>query len=183
MNGRPLRVRGAIRRRLAIGLGLGAGLAFAGGLALRPALAPPAPETAAGAALIPFNHELHAGKHRIDCLFCHGQAAHAATANLPALRDCYVCHWSIASDEPAILELERQLTLGLPTRWPSAVRLPAHVRFRHEPHVSDGVACSACHGEVAEMADVQPVRPLSMGFCVDCHRTEGATRDCMACHQ
>jgi hypothetical protein len=170
----------------AAAIAVGLGVALAAVLTLRSELAPARASSASAdssVAAVPFNHELHAGKYQIDCLFCHGQAAHAASANLPAARDCYVCHWSIAADQPAILELERQLSLGLSMRWPAAVRLPSHVRFRHDPHVRAGMACARCHGEVAEMADARPVQPLTMGFCVDCHRTEGATRDCMACHQ
>jgi hypothetical protein len=161
-------------------------LVLAGGLALRSHLAPAQADLARADSVVtrvPFNHELHAGKHAIDCLFCHGQAAHAATANLPSARDCYVCHWSIAADRPAILELERQVSQGVALHWPAQVRLPGHVRFRHDPHVRAGIDCARCHGQVAEMAEVRPVLPLTMGFCVDCHRTEGATRDCMACHQ
>ena len=142
---------------------------------------PPAePATPAG---IPFSHAQHAGTHRLDCLLCHGQAATEAEANIPSARDCYVCHWSIAADRPAILELERQVSQRVALHWPAQVRLPAHVRFRHDPHVRAGIDCARCHGQVAEMAEVRPVQPLTMGFCVDCHRTEGATHDCMACHQ
>ena len=138
--------------------------------------------TGEGAA-IPFSHVLHAGKHAIDCRFCHGQAAHGAEANLPSARDCYVCHWTIAADKPAILELERRVKTGTPITWPASVRLPQHVQFQHAPHVRHGVACAACHGNLQVRENAQPSRALSMGFCVDCHRTEGATHDCMACHQ
>jgi hypothetical protein len=135
------------------------------------------------AADIPFSHVLHAGKHGIDCLFCHGQAAHGADANLPAARDCYVCHWTIAADKPAILELERRVKTETPILWPASVRLPEHVQFPHEPHLRRGVACAACHGNMGRRENAQPSRPLTMGFCVDCHRTQEATHDCMACHQ
>ena len=134
------------------------------------------------AADIPFSHVLHAGRHKIDCLFCHGQAAHGADANLPAARDCYVCHWTIAADKPAILELERRLKTETPILWPASVRLPEHVQFPHEPHLRRGVACAACHGNMGRRENAQPSRPLTMGFCVDCHRTQEATHDCMACH-
>jgi cytochrome c7-like protein len=136
-----------------------------------------------GAADIPFSHVLHAGKYGIDCLFCHGQAAHGADANLPAARDCYVCHWTIAADKPAILELERRVKTETPILWPASVRLPEHVQFPHEPHLRRGVTCAACHGNMGRRENAQPSRPLTMGFCVDCHRTQEATHDCMACHQ
>jgi hypothetical protein len=135
------------------------------------------------AADIPFSHVLHAGKYGIDCLFCHGQAAHGADANLPAARDCYVCHWTIAADKPAILELERRVQSEVPILWPASVRLPEHVQFPHEPHLRRGVTCAACHGNMGRRENAQPSRPLTMGFCVDCHRTQEATHDCMACHQ
>ena len=134
-------------------------------------------------AVIPFSHVLHAGKHQIDCRFCHGQAARGAEANLPSARDCYVCHWTIAAEKGAILELERRVHAKTPILWPAAVRLPGHVQFQHEPHVRAGVDCASCHGDLRSRDDAQPRRALTMGFCVECHRTEGATDDCMACHQ
>lgn len=184
----------------AIGIGLGPGRAARSPLALPLAVTAADDSVAAAAAdsepaggavsepsgpppEIPFSHVLHAGKHGIDCLFCHGQAAHGAEANIPSARDCYVCHWAIASDKPAILELERRVHAGTPVLWPASVRLPQHVQFQHEPHIRQGVECAACHGNLGRRENAQPSRTLTMGFCVECHRTEGATHDCMACHQ
>jgi hypothetical protein len=63
------------------------------------------------------------------------------------------------------------------------VRLPAHVQFPHAPHARQGIDCAACHGDVAAMeGEVKLAKPLNMAFCVDCHRAQGATDDCMACH-
>lgn len=133
---------------------------------------------------IPFSHAQHAGTHRLDCLLCHGQAATEAEANIPAARDCYVCHWSIAAEKPSILALEKHVQDGTPIAWPAAVRLPAHVQFPHAPHARQGVDCAACHGDVVTMeGEVRLEKPLTMDFCVDCHRAQGATDDCMACHR
>lgn len=131
---------------------------------------------------IAFSHRLHAGDNRIACLFCHGNAARAAAPNLPAARDCYVCHWAIGEGKPEIAKLERYVEDGKPIHWRKVVRLPEHVQFNHAAHVRRGIDCAACHGRVEAMDQTVEVRRLTMGFCIDCHWQNRATDDCVACH-
>lgn len=58
-----------------------------------------------------------------------------------------------------------------PIEWVKIHNLPDHVYFNHSQHVSVGkLECQTCHGPVEEMAVVQQYSPLSMGWCVNCHR-------------
>jgi len=139
------------------------------------ALALPAPPA--------FSHAEHATRAGLDCLFCHGHAARGARANIPSARDCFVCHWAVGEGRPEVAKIAAAIDSGYAIRWPSVVRLPAHVQFDHATHIRRGVECAACHGDVARMERLVPARSLDMDFCVDCHRRENATRDCMACHR
>jgi hypothetical protein len=132
---------------------------------------------------IAFSHAQHAGKAGLQCLFCHGNAARGAEANIPSARDCFVCHWAVGEGNADVAKVVAAVDSGWAIRWPAVVRLPEHVQFDHAAHVRRGVDCAACHGDVAHMDDLVAPRPLGMDFCVACHRREDATRDCVACHR
>lgn len=70
-------------------------------------------------------------------------------------------------------------TYNKPIEWVRIHNLPDHVYFNHSQHVTVGkVKCETCHGEVSEMDVVKQHSPLSMGWCVNCHRqTEIQFRD------
>jgi hypothetical protein len=58
-----------------------------------------------------------------------------------------------------------------PLKWNKVHNLPDHVFFSHQQHVVVGqVDCSVCHGDVKKMGTVEQQRPLTMGWCVNCHR-------------
>ena len=58
-----------------------------------------------------------------------------------------------------------------PIEWARIHGLPDHVYFNHAQHVSIGkVECQTCHGAVEKMEVVKQYSPLSMGWCVNCHR-------------
>jgi hypothetical protein len=176
-------------------------LALAGGLALAAAggwLAlfedplPPAP-----AQPIPFSHRVHAGELRIGCIACHVYATRGPVAGIPSMARCRGCHRFVKEDpeRPAIDAQLKQLTARLrdqaPIAWNRVHRVPDHVRFIHERHVRSGVACATCHGAVEEMDVVRQVAPLSMGWCVACHRQKQADHpgelarltECITCHK
>jgi hypothetical protein len=79
-----------------------------------------------------------------------------------------------------------------PIAWTKVHNLPDFVYFDHRPHVAAGVACQQCHGPVETMERVRQVQPLTMGWCVNCHRTANQTGiagrsvnasvDCARCH-
>ena len=106
-----------------------------------------------------------------------------------ATKDCYQPFLELLSRYPQI-----RMSLhfsGVLIEWIRVHRLPDHVRFTHQRHVLSGVACRECHGAVEEMQAVRQVSPLSMGWCLECHRREQAKRpvelarltDCTTCHK
>ncbi len=132
---------------------------------------------------IPFDHTIHAGKAGIACEFCHRGVETQAAATIPSVQQCMFCHGVIATDRPGVQLLRAAWETDTPIEWRRVHRLPDHVRFVHEPHISAGVACETCHGQVAEMTEVRQVRSLNMGDCMNCHRESGGSLDCATCHK
>ena len=142
---------------------------------------------------IPFHHSLHAGALGIDCRYCHSSAERAAFAGMPSASTCMTCHAEIWPGAGVLEPLRTSLALNQPIVWRSVHRLPDHVYFHHGIHVSKGVGCATCHGNVETMTETVKTETLSMGWCLDCHRhpagkaSHGSGRDgltdCSACHR
>jgi len=146
---------------------------------------------------IAFSHKHHAGTFQIDCNYCHSGTDRSQAAGVPSVQLCMGCHSQFS---PAYDELEGIKTLKSrwesqePIAWELIHRVPEHVQFRHNRHIQAGVACQKCHGPVEEMdklymtADTVwwpwglPSKKLEMGWCIQCHRAEGASQDCTTCH-
>ena len=131
---------------------------------------------------IPYSHALHAGELGIDCRYCHTTVEVAAQAAVPPTRTCINCHsaeYGIrrTSEKLAILQTayygSADLPAGLPIPWIKVHDLPDYVYFNHSAHVTRGVGCVECHGRVDRMAVVYQAKPLSMGWCLECHRDPG----------
>ncbi len=67
--------------------------------------------------------------------------------------------------------------------WVRVNRVPDFVYFTHETHIANNVDCSSCHGNVATMDRITQPQPLTMGWCINCHRSRGAPTDCWTCHK
>jgi mono/diheme cytochrome c family protein len=181
---------------------------------------------------IKFSHALHAGKHKIDCQYCHDGARRSKHGSIPAVNTCINCHaavrkgpetgtseiikiYAAAGFDPSApshetyyfadsVSPEKRLEsfqnwlettyakdmdkpetqkmiasqmatakayLGKPIEWIRIHNLPDHAYFNHSQHVvAGGVACQTCHGEVEKMEVVKQHSPLSMGWCINCHR-------------
>jgi hypothetical protein len=131
-----------------------------------------------------FNHQIHAGKYEISCQACHVYADTSNIAGIPTGEKCMGCHKFISRDQPDIKALAEAVEAQRPIAWNRVHRLPDHVVFNHGAHVRAGVTCATCHGAVAQMAVVRQVAPLTMGWCVQCHRDHHAPVDnCMVCHK
>lgn len=152
-------------------------LALLGGLAAWRSVPPLAP-----AQPIAFPHTVHAGQLGLPCLFCHANADKSPSATVPPLATCMTCHQTIALDRPEVQKLRGYVQRGEPVVWERVHAVPSFVHFTHKRHVKAGVDCAVCHGGVATMARVTRVRPLTMGWCIACHRTRGAPTDCTTCH-
>lgn len=119
---------------------------------------------------VPFSHALHAGKLQMDCRYCHTSVENAAFAAVPATQTCMNCHASIRPDSPLLAPVRKSWQSGNPVEWVKVHDLAQYAHFNHSAHVSHGVSCVSCHGRVDQMEVVRQTQPLSMAWCLDCHR-------------
>lgn len=119
---------------------------------------------------VPFSHKLHAGDLGMDCRYCHTTVEKAAFAAIPPTQTCMNCHSKIRAESPKLVTVRESYATGLPVPWVKVHDLPDYAYFNHSAHVSRGVGCVECHGRVDKMEVVQQFAPLSMGWCLDCHR-------------
>jgi hypothetical protein len=119
---------------------------------------------------VPYSHALHAGELGIDCRYCHNTVDTAAGAAIPPTQTCMNCHAKIRSQSAKLIPVQESYATGLPIRWIKVHDLPDYAYFNHSAHVSRGVGCVSCHGRVDKMEVVYQAEPLSMGWCLDCHR-------------
>jgi len=129
-----------------------------------------------------FSHRAHILADKLDCEYCHSTARRSARAGVPALERCMGCHRFVATAHPDVVTLTRYWNRREPIAWVQVNVLPRFVHFTHEAHVRAGVACQQCHGRVEDMDRVAPAHELTMGWCLDCHRSRQAPVDCLTCH-
>ena len=156
-----------------------------------------------------FNHVIHAGSFGIACQYCHADARRGVFAGVPSVERCMGCHKIIgAQDNPEIKKIHDYWNRREPIPWVRVFKVPEFTYFPHKPHIGAGVECQTCHGPIERMPrvgadDLHPkitndlvnlVRPrpvqrrFTMGWCIDCHRRENATKktqaplDCVTCH-
>ncbi len=133
---------------------------------------------------IPFSHEQHVGQLKIQCQYCHSQVERSKSANIPSLATCMNCHQQVATDKEPIKKLRDAFSEGKSIEWARVHMLPDHVHFNHGAHVTKGVSCQTCHGEIEKMPKVYQFSDLSMGWCINCHRQpeNKAPLNCTTCH-
>lgn len=119
---------------------------------------------------IPFSHDIHVQQVGMDCRYCHSFVDVAAHSNIPTTQVCMNCHQQIQKDNPQLHALRDSWQTGKPIPWVQIHKTPDYVYFNHSAHVNRGVSCVSCHGKVNEMAVVHHEKPLSMDWCLDCHR-------------
>ncbi len=129
---------------------------------------------------IPFSHKLHAGDNKIQCLYCHSNADKSRHATIPSLNVCLNCHTVVKTDSPYIQQIQKAFAEGKPIEWIRVHELPDHAYFTHKRHVAAGVSCEVCHGEVAKMERVEQKAPLTMGWCMECHRGQTTPPEVLA---
>ena len=125
-----------------------------------------------------FNHQTHAGKLGMDCRYCHTKIEESPEANIPNVATCYGCHApnrvsvvnSTATEEK--VQFIRDAYEGDQSiEWRRVHKLPDYVRnFPHDVHLTAGVSCFSCHGQIMSMPQVYQDQGLGMGWCLDCHR-------------
>ncbi len=126
---------------------------------------------------IKFSHKVHAGENNIQCLYCHSTAEYSKVANIPSASICMNCHNKIKTGKNSgsfeINKIYNELKTGQSIKWVKVHNLPDHVFYSHAQHVGAGkLDCKNCHGDVKNMVQIKQVSPLSMGWCLDCHRKQ-----------
>ena len=124
---------------------------------------------------VSFSHALHAGQLGMDCRYCHTTVEGAAFAAVPPSATCMNCHKQIAPDSRKLLAVretfaQEAAVFWITVPWIKVHNLPDYVYFNHSAHVTRGVSCVSCHGRVDQMEQVYIAKPLSMAWCLDCHR-------------
>ena len=145
-----------------------------------------------------YSHKVHAGINQISCLYCHGGVQDSKQANIPAVNICMNCHMAIDSyakgpklikddgtEVDGTAEIQKLYSYagwdptkkkytspGKAIEWTRIHNLPDHVYFNHSQHVRVGKQqCQTCHGEITKMDEVYQFAELSMGWCINCHRS------------
>jgi mono/diheme cytochrome c family protein len=148
---------------------------------------------------IAFSHKIHSGENKIDCQYCHSSAKHSKHSGIPSVNVCMNCHMAIAEvAEGTEIEwngqiygkerLDREIAKVYdaagwdpeeleytgeekPVKWVRIHNLPDLVYYNHAQHVTvGGIKCQKCHGPVEEMDEMYQYSPLTMGWCINCHR-------------
>ena len=156
---------------------------------------------------IHYSHRIHAGDNQIECKYCHSSARTSKHSGIPSLNVCMNCHKSISEVADASSEFssvtedytkefyDKEIQkLYKATGWDPATQsytgetqavewvrihnLPDFAYFNHSQHVSvAGVQCQTCHGPVEEMEVMYQYAPLTMGWCINCHRETNVKMD------
>jgi mono/diheme cytochrome c family protein len=134
---------------------------------------------------IKFPHDLHAGAMKIDCQYCHSGAYKSKNASIPSLNICMNCHKVVKTESAEIHKIYDALgydpatqkydsTKARPMQWVRIHNLPDFAYFNHSQHVKvAGLKCQTCHGPIETMKEVYQYSPLTMKWCIQCHkRTE-----------
>lgn len=144
---------------------------------------------------IHYSHKIHAGDNGIDCNYCHSSARVSKHSGIPSLNICMNCHKAIGevAESTATAEYSKEFYDGeikklyaavgwdeatqsytgktQPVKWVRIHNLPDFAYFNHSQHVSvAGIECQTCHGPVEEMEIMYQHSPLTMGWCINCHR-------------
>jgi hypothetical protein len=119
---------------------------------------------------VPYSHRLHAGDLGIDCRYCHANIERSAHAMIPATQTCMGCHSIVKTDSAKLEPVRDSWKTGAPIEWTKVHKLPEHAYFNHSAHLAAGVGCATCHGRIDQMEVVRLDKPISMGWCLECHR-------------
>jgi hypothetical protein len=119
---------------------------------------------------VAYSHALHVGQLGIDCRYCHDTVEKSAHASIPPTQTCMNCHSNVRANSEKLIPVRASYATGMPVEWVRIHDLPDYAYFNHAAHVRRGVGCVSCHGRVDAMEVVYQAEPLSMGWCLECHR-------------
>jgi hypothetical protein len=131
---------------------------------------------------IPYSHKLHAGDLGMDCRYCHFNVERAAVAGVPPTQTCMNCHSQVKTESKRLIPLYESWKSGEPVHWLRIHKIADYAYFDHSVHMNiagqkAAVGCVQCHGRIDQMPIVRQAKPLSMGWCLECHRTVRDGRD------
>lgn len=135
---------------------------------------------------INFPHNFHVSMGA-DCTYCHVGTSWGPTAGLPSIDKCWGCHQQVQKQSPELDKLADYVSRNEPIPWVPIAIQPEFVKFTHQPHITAGVACETCHGDVTQMTVAEPQRGQNMGWCLSCHQKQAPEKwaklsDCATCH-
>lgn len=119
---------------------------------------------------VQFSHEHHVNGLGIDCRYCHTSVEESSFAGIPPTHTCMTCHSQIWNDSPMLAPVRASYLTGTPLIWNRVHDLPDYVYFNHSIHVQKGIGCASCHGQVDNMPMMYKAEPMTMEWCLDCHR-------------
>ncbi len=117
-----------------------------------------------------FDHRHHVVDDAIDCRYCHATADRGPSAGIPSTETCLNCHSQVWNKSPKLEPVRQSYFTGQPIAWVRVHKVPDFVYFNHAIHVNKGIGCVTCHGRVDRMPAIEQVAPLTMSWCLDCHR-------------
>lgn len=136
---------------------------------------------------IKFSHVTHVQKNQMECQFCHWNVTKSPYAVIPEVETCVGCHKLIPGtteeQKTEIAKINEYFSKNEPIPWVKVHATPDYLKFNHKRHIKAGMTCQQCHGQVPEMETVERVSSMKMGWCVSCHRQQGASIDCYTCHR
>ncbi len=119
---------------------------------------------------VPYSHALHAGELGMDCRYCHTTVERAAKSAIPPAATCMNCHSLVRKDSEVLTPIREAYAGGDAVRWTRVHNLPDYVYFNHMAHVNAAIGCETCHGRIDQMAKVYQAKPLTMEWCIECHK-------------
>ena len=120
--------------------------------------------------VVPFSHKRHVDGNGISCEYCHTSVATSSFAGIPPTFTCMTCHSQIFTTSPLLQPVRSSLQSNTPLEWIRVNDLPDFVYFNHSIHISKGIGCVTCHGQVDQMPLTWRQNTLFMSWCLDCHR-------------
>lgn len=117
-----------------------------------------------------FTHKHHVSGVGMDCRYCHNSVEVSSSAGIPSTEVCMGCHSQIWSEAPILEPVRESWRSGRSIQWNRVHDLPGYVYFNHSIHVTKGMGCQTCHGQVDKMPMVWKENTLLMEWCLDCHR-------------
>jgi hypothetical protein len=123
---------------------------------------------------IQFSHKHHVGDEGIDCRYCHTSVESSAYAGIPPTKTCMNCHSVLFNNIGYLEPIRESYRTDQSIQWVKVHRLADYVYFNHSIHINKGIGCSSCHGPINQMPLVFQASPLTMSWCLDCHRNPQA---------